>query len=131
MRRTLWRGTLLAAAGALPILFSGVFLKQDALADWGWLIFLAGMALIALGLIPYRRLCKLEMNPNQLIIKDENFIDYYVKNKLVMSIPIDSIANIDYIEKNQLYGIDITLKSNKKMFLPYFTQRTAQQVIQG
>lgn len=144
MRKTLWQGTFLAGIGALLIVTCGAFLPPPLMRTWGFFIFLAAIALITLGLLPYRRLKRLEENPYALFIDDQTNLRFCSKNKLLLTIPLDSIQSTTYLEKNDRYGIAIFLKNPppKKievqpnvnlsrfsdpscdLFLPYFSERT-------
>jgi hypothetical protein len=115
---------------------------------WGLPLFFAGMGLIAWGLIPYRKLKKLEENPNRIIL-DGTSIGYAAGSKLLFTLPVEAIDRVAYLENGSSYGIGITLKfplpvklrgedprfdlsafratslskHNCDLFLPYFSHR--------
>jgi hypothetical protein len=95
MRRTLFRGTWMAGIGVFLILGIGAFLPPQHMKTWGIFVFLAGIALITLGLLPYKRLKKLEENPNLLKI-DQTSFHYFLNGKKRFSIPIASIHHLGY-----------------------------------
>lgn len=132
-RRTLLKGTVFAALGALLLLWGGAGLDLPTLSKWGWLIFLVAIGLIALGLIPYRRLNRLENNPYELRVDNQAITLLHQGNKL-FAYPIDAISRVGYYKRDDLYGIKIWLKEGleKKhygadIFLPYFSERSYKE----
>jgi hypothetical protein len=147
---TLIRGTVLGAIGICLILYTGIFLPPIALQYWGSLILLVGGGLITWGLLPYRRLRRLEVKPYEIVAVENKALHYLSNGKSLFSIPTQSIHRITYFEKNKDYGIAIHLKyplpekirvqdvrfnfdafqkkSLKKydcdLFLPYFSERS-------
>lgn len=96
MRRTLFRGTLVAGGGVCLLLVVGALLQLQYMKLWGAAVFLIGIALITLGLLPYKRLKKLEEKPSTLTV-DQTALHYSSKGKIRFSIPIVSIARLDYM----------------------------------
>jgi hypothetical protein len=106
--------------------------------------------MITLGLLPYKRLKRLEEKPNTITIEGEEWLHFSAKGKSLFSIPIPSIDHISYTNKTNHYGIAVFLKDPlpKKLrvqdthfdlaafykqshnqyqcdlFLPYFSQRS-------
>lgn len=119
MKWRLFLGSFLAIAGACLILFAGIF----AVPKWGLLFFLFGIGLIALGLIPYRLLQRLELKPNELEIL-ENGLIYRKKGMLEWQLPFGSIQDVSFYEDNWRYGIKLTVENSWELFLPYFTKRS-------
>lgn len=110
MQHTLWRGTILGIAGAACLLVPGIFMPLDVMQVWGFPLFIAGIGLIAFGLIPYRKLKKLEENPNRIIL-EETSIGYAAGGKLLFTLPVEAIDRVAFLENTSSYGICITLKS--------------------
>lgn len=146
---TLWRGTCLACAGALLLNISAIFFPSNILKYWGFPIFLLSIFFVALGLIPYLRLRKLENSPNTLIINNGEYLFFSTSEKPLFSIPLTAIEECIFIKKKHLYGIKIRLNNPLKkriityspfdfnpyirvsqknnecnLFLPYFTKRS-------
>lgn len=150
LRRALLRGSCLAAAGGACLLLPGIFMPLPVMQVWGLPLFLAGMGLIALGLIPYRKLKALEENPYRIILEGTSALKFTSKGKPLFTLPRVSIKQIGYTEEEKTYGIAITLKSplpeklriekegfdlagfrdrslkqhNCDLFLPYFSRRS-------
>jgi hypothetical protein len=130
---------------------SGSLIPAAKLWAWGLPIFLTSIALITLGMLPYRKLKLLEMNP--YILKwDDEWLHFVTKGKTLFSIPLVSIAETKYVQKGKGYGIGLWLKKPlpQKMivcdrhfdldaymkrsqsehgcdlFFPYFTERSAR-----
>ncbi|MFZ0565073.1 MAG: hypothetical protein WAM28_02660 [Chlamydiales bacterium] len=152
--RTLKKGGFIAAAGAFLIILGGTFLPINQLKIWGIPIFLVGMVLIAIGFLPFKKLYRVQCKPHELSYDGESFI-FLERGKPLFKIPEASIQKIAYLEKNNLYGLAIWLKhpivekvrvlqphfdieaftrdsatrfEGCDLFLPYFTQRSWQNM---
>lgn len=108
-RQLLFRGTPIASLGILLLSYGGVFLSPSQLNIWGIPLVLLSIMLIAIGLIPYRRLCRLESTPDCLVL-DTTGMTLVQQGKRRYMIPHDSIEKMEYIEKGGDYGIGIWLK---------------------
>lgn len=89
------------------------------------MILIAGLGLIALGLIPYRRLQRLEVRPNELVISEHGLI-YYKGGDLQWKLPYSSIQRLSFQETAWRYGIALDVEGRFDLFLPYFTKRSFQ-----
>jgi len=151
------RGGWIAAAGAVMIVLGGTMLPLAYLKIWGLPLFLAGLVLIAIGWLPYRQLQRLELKPHSLDYDGEYFL--FVKDgKPLFKIPESSIAKLEYVEKEHLYGLAIWLKKPVEekvrvlqarfnfeafvsdsasrfqgcdLFLPYFTERSVKCLLES
>lgn len=127
MRLFLLRGSWIAGAGALMIIIAGTFLPVKFLTLWGIPIFFAGIFLIALGLLPYRRLAKLEIKPHTLTYDGEFYI-FAKQGKPLFKISEKSIQKMIYVEKGNVYGIAIWLQrplvERVKVLQPHFNFAT-------
>lgn len=121
------KGTILASLGIIPMLYGALFLNKETLGTWGIGLYLSGMALIAIGLIPYRNLSRAQKNPNEIIISEDESITYKSKGKLAFTLPIKEIHSIRYLEREHLYGIELII-NGKSVFLPYFTEKSYERV---
>lgn len=137
LRFTLWKGTLMAALGASVLLYAGLYMPVDTLNKWGLPMLLVGGGLITLGLLPYRKLKRLEIKPDELMLS-ETHLQFTSQGKLMITIPLQSIDKTAYLEEGRQYGIGVWLKkplprlpsSQQKMqrfgcslFFPYFSER--------
>lgn len=122
-RKILLKGTFLASCGAL-LWLAACFMPPALLKHWGLPIFLLGSGLIALGLIPYRRLTQLEVIPNELVL-DKNALHYFQKKRLVFSIPINDMQQMFYVEQRGKYGLAVKLK-DYDFFFPYFSKSSCK-----
>lgn len=125
-RRTLFRGTLLAGIGAFTLLFSGAFLPVSTLKIWGLPIFFVSIGLIAVGMVPYRRLCHCEENPDKIVIGQDEVLRYFQENKEVANLPFSAIDKITPVDG----GIKIALKTGQSLFFPNFSPRSCQTLKQ-
>ncbi|NGX43129.1 MAG: hypothetical protein K940chlam7_01420 [Chlamydiae bacterium] len=135
LRKVLFRGTSLATIGILPMLYSVLFFDVDMLSRWGVPIFLWGLILIGLGMIPHRRLTQLEKNPNKFHVVGNNEIQYFSHGEKTVTIPYSAIEKMSYLDRNSIYGICIWIKNpppkKVKVHTPNFAmeryQRTSQK----
>jgi hypothetical protein len=154
-RSVLFRGTLLASLGGLLILF-GSFFSKGVLTSWGLPLYLIGIYLISLGLLPHRKLLLLETSPNEIHINSVLILIFKVKGTTLFSVPCVSLTKMSYIEKGSDYGIafwfsnssfknvliyshkvkldDLQSESKKKygcdIFLPYFSKRSYTEMVE-
>lgn len=152
-KAALIKGSSIAGVGILSWVLGAVFMDRQQLQDYGWLVFLFGLVLLAVGMIPYKRLTRLENSPNEIVFDGEIF-SYYRRGLPAFTIPAESIKETIYLEKTEPYGIGIQLKTplpkpvtvqdphldmvdfQKKsqrgygcdLFLPYFSRRTYQEL---
>ncbi len=110
MRSLLLRGSLLAGAGALLLVTAGAFLPTAHLKIWGLPLLIVAFLFITIGLLPYRRLTKLEVQSNELHYDGTSLL-FVSKGKPVLRIPAASIAMLCYREEDPHYGLCIQLKT--------------------
>ncbi len=154
LNHSLKRGAILGGAGALLLIIGGTFLPLSLLKIVGIPLFLTGMALIALGLWPYRQLSRLQLHPHLLQVDAES-LTFKRNGKPLMQIPLTCLEKMDYLEKEDLYGIGIWLKKQSRekikvlqphfdgaafmahsqqqfegcdLFMPYFTEATWKEI---
>jgi hypothetical protein len=109
--RTLARGSVAAGLGIVIILIAGMELPASQLAIWGIPILLLGLALIALGLIPYRIIARRRDNPDILTVTDEG-VHYTQMGKPTLTIPFDALARVSYLSNPPAYGVLVKLKEH-------------------
>lgn len=148
-RKKVIRGTGIALVGVLLIVYFGSFVTPENLHLIGLPVLFFGGFLIALGLIPLRRLSKLDRNPDEVALTAKYF-HYLQGGAPILTIPLDCIASLQYSETGAQYGIALSLKrkngidvlvhppgfnlnrfierSRKKtgadLFFPYFARRS-------
>ena len=148
-----WRGVFLAISGAFLLLYGGIFTAAEELEKWGTTIWLVSISLIALGWIPYKRLCWLENHPDELIITDKDLL-HYISSGPVVTIDLKQIDSVNYLEKRLLYGIAISFRRplahpleqpkvsfsmrvlqslflrdvERDLFLPFFSEETKKEI---
>ena len=109
LKHTLLKGAAIANLGALIVIFSGSFLPLSLMKDWGLILFLFAMILVTAGLLPYRKMAKLQANPNQFILLDPNHAAFIEKGKKLLTLPLSSVKKSEYIEDSRVYGIALWL----------------------
>lgn len=107
LKKSLFWGTLKATLGLLVMFFGGPFL------------FIPGVLLIGWGLIPYRKLKKLENNPYTIHLTETHLI---LRTKKSTAISLNEIEKMEYVD-GMPFGILITTKE-RTLFAPYFSKRT-------
>lgn len=112
-RRKMFKGTIIALLGILVIFFGGSQVTPHNIHLIGLPILLLGAALIAYGLVPLRRLTKHDQHPSELSASKKH-LQYSVNGKLLFTLPIDSLSDMHYVEKTNLYGIALSLKDKTK-----------------
>jgi len=91
------------------ILLGGTVLPLEQLKFWGIPIFISGITLIAIGLMPYKRLSQLQLKPHEIHYDGEALL-FCKQGGALFKIQESSIAKMEYREKEKLYGIAIFLK---------------------
>lgn len=155
LRATLFRGFAVALIGICILLVAGSYLPVESLHKWGWGLFLIALGLITWGMLPYRRLSRLQVKPDELVLLDQNHMTYVQRGKKILTIPVSSIAQMRYISHPSAYGIAIWLKPSPSkpviahqafkeveqmrkqgqrinkadVFLPYFNQRAYDELM--
>ena len=107
------RGSYSGALGVALWLYGGIFLSTSSLTFWGWPIFLIGLILIAWGLLPYRKLTRLENNPNEIILTDLEELYFSMQGTSTFKIALENIEEMAYLDDNSHYGIGLWIKSPK------------------
>ncbi len=109
-KRVLFRGTLLATIGFLPILYCGTFMPVDQLKIWGLPVLLIGGAFVTVGLLPYRRLTLLEVEPYEIEVEGDIRLHFGKSGKKLLSIQRVSIECLEWVDDGKIYGIGVKLK---------------------
>lgn len=149
LRKFLLRGTLIAGLGAFLLLLGGTLLPLHTLQIWGIPVMVVAFVLIAMGLVPYRRLAKKQIHPDKLLCEEEQWTFVY-RGKPLFKIPAQSIDTLTFREEGEVYGLCFQLKRPlekqisvmKKgslitrfmqegcdLFLPYFSKRAHTELI--
>ncbi len=149
MKSSLFKGTFIAAIGALVMVYTGTFLSPSELTKYGFFFFATGCGLITFGLLPYRKLCALEKSPHEMYITQGDQLFYFSNRRRVFSLSLEMIEMVSYVDDSSHYGILINLKdhiagkgvifeplfaslyhrnSSGKgyLFLPYFSKRSCE-----
>jgi hypothetical protein len=154
MRRVLFKGFTIALMGIMGLLFGTIFIPLSLMKIWGLSLFLVCLGLITFGLLPYRRLSRLQAKPDELSINSLNELSYYSRGRKIMTLPLNSIIKMTYIQHPMNYGIALWLKSTKNLalkthqssfvdilrqkgekiggadlFLPYFNERAYHELV--
>ena len=122
-RHLIRRSLLFVLPGFLLLFYMGVFLKTSALEKWGLLGFALSFILISAGMIPYRRIIRLETTPHSLSFEKEGLCFTHAK-KGTFVFPIDQIKAFHFVQRKGFYGIRLQLSGGKHFLLPYFSQKT-------
>ena len=121
--RQLYIGTFLALGGLTLLLWVFYFYPPQQLKKIGCIVFILSCALMAAGLLPVRRLYKLQLLPHKLCLDSEG-ITFYKGSSPFFVCVWSEIGAISYHNSNYSPGITITLKNQKSYFLSFFTQKS-------
>ena len=116
------RGTFMAAIGLGAMIFASIEIGPTLLSKSGIFIFLFGVFMIGYGLLPYRKMMRLELSPHHLFV-DEEVIEY-VHDKKIEQIATKEIASIEYYQNTTGYGIKIKKQDGSTIVMPFFSKRT-------
>jgi len=128
LKKSLFSGMVKASIGITLIVMTGTFLPLPQLQTWGLPIFFASLLLIIIGLVPYKKLSRLQTNPYHLRIEEEKLILLSPKLIPLQTLPIDTMQEISHTTHNHIYGITIILKDGEKHFFPYFSKRSFDEL---
>ena len=156
LNRALKKGAWLGGIGGLLLIWGGTLLPLALLKIWGIPLFCTGMACISTGLLPYRKLTRLQLKPHAIHSHGDEWI-FLRSGRPLLKIPLCSLEKMTYIEKDKIYGLGLWLKcpivekvkvlqpyfnyatftkqSRKKfegcdLFLPYFSKRVAKALLE-
>jgi hypothetical protein len=110
LKHTLFRGCWIAFLGVALLLFGGTFVSLSFLQHFGFFLFLASIALITIGLLPYRKYTQMQLNP-AVLIRNETSIAYYFKGKKILTIPMKSGSEWNYVNDPLRYGILLSVQN--------------------
>jgi hypothetical protein len=122
-RHLIQRSLLFACPGFFLIFYMGVFLPVSSLERWGIWGFISAFILISCGMIPYRRITRLELHPHSLSLGREGFYFHHTR-KGEKFFSFQEIQTAYFIQKKGFYGIRLHLKEKKSFLLPYFSETT-------
>lgn len=118
-KRLLIKGTILSFIGITLLIGMGTFAPVSMLSSWGIPTFFIGIFLIGGGLIPYRKLTRLETCPHQLLLNNNSLTFISTRGNHVV-VPYEAVEKVSYIETRNRYGIRLELKEGDPLFFPYF-----------
>lgn len=132
MRHVLFRGFSIAFIGILFLVLSGIYFPASTLKMWGWLIFFFSLTLLTWGLLPYRRLSRFQLNPDELVIAkgkgNGNGLYYISKGKKILSFQLESVHHISYIDNSEHYGIAFFFKKSAHSSIVIYEEAGAKKV---
>lgn len=140
-KKLLLSGTLVASAGILLMLVSGLALSVETLEVWGLPVLGISLAMITAGLLPYKRLTRLEVQPHELLLTADHEIHFYYNHRPCFTLSWDNIAKTAYVDHPSHYGIALWLKNpdpailkcyNRKdcdLFFPFFSPNSYQEMV--
>jgi hypothetical protein len=109
-KSVLIRGTILGALGLSIWLFGGIFLSISTLTLWGWPILICGGLLITWGLLPYRKLIRLENCPNEIVITELEELLFSQQGRPLLMVYLENIEELAFLDDDNRYGIGLWVK---------------------
>lgn len=154
IKRALLKGSSIAFFGMLPLIYSTLYIGPGPLSYIGMALYFFGLAMIAVGMVPYRNLTFLERHPHKLALVNNEGLIYFHKGKQTLTVPLSKIEALNYFEGKETYGIAIRIKRDVPekiivhnpsfnveefqrlsqkgfgcdLFLQYFSKRSFQQI---
>lgn len=152
LRQTLLKGYFLAGAGILLLILPAIFMRVKTLTFFGPFSVFLSFLLITIGLLPTRRLKKLEIFPHEISFLSDAELLFSLKRKPSFILSLNEIENLTYKDFESLYGIaffltkdaviklvdprfDMTrfqINSKKRygcdLFLPYFSKTSFESL---
>lgn len=114
LRAALIRGTFFASLGVLALIVATTYMSVEYMMTWGILLLLIGGGLMVYGLIPYRKLNRMENEPSELMLIDDEYLQLITFGKQQYTIPLSMIKKSSYIEKGNEYGIGLWFTQDPK-----------------
>ncbi len=117
------------------IMLGGTLLPLALLKIWGAPLFCVGMTCISIGLLPYRKLTRLQLKPHAIHSSGHELI-FLKSGKPLFKVLLGSLEKIEYLEKEETYGLGLWLKrpveAKVKVLQPRFnfsrfTQRSMEE----
>lgn len=127
LKDALFKGSALAILGILTLTAAAIFLPAARLQESGSLIFFISILLIAVGLIPYRQLSRLQLNPSRLSFDSEE-IHYFQRGKKILTIPLASLSNWNFIDDPFHYGMTATIQKPPYPLLTIYYPREVKKL---
>lgn len=144
-RSLLLRGTLFASVGIAFLIYAGMAFSVQNLEFWGLPILGVSLALITAGLLPYKRMARLEVQPYELLLTSDQGIRFFQNRVLCCKLSWDNIARIVYVDHPRRYGIALWLKNQEQaegkmiqkcrlrygcdLFFPFFSKRSHLEMV--
>lgn len=129
-RKTLFRGTAVSLIGISALFYAYFYVSENTLEKWGWAFYLWGLLLIVWGMLPYRRLLKIEDLPFELWSTgtgELELLNFGKNNRPFWKIFANKISSFSFKGDSTYYGIEIHA-GDKKYFCPYFSRRTCEEL---
>ena len=129
IQRSLFTGFSLAFLGGLGIFAGGILMPLPLLQKWGWLLFLFSLGLITAGLLPYRKLTRLQNKPNEIRVMEQGDLEFWVRGQCKLLLSFGDIERLEYCEKNKdVFGIAVWMKEGAYFFFQYFSKRSFEEL---
>lgn len=131
LHQTLLKGFGLALIGIFGLLYGSIYVDLSILQMWGFTLFIVSLGLIVMGLLPYRRLSRLQINPNKLCLVEPHQLEFYAQDRLLLIIPMEAIARLEYVANSSLYGIALWIKPTNSVIVKGFPEEVKNLKQQG
>lgn len=116
IEKHLLKGSCIALVGVLT-LFIAYYSYTPLIQTFSQLFLWIGIALIAAGLIPYKKLSKLEIDP-YVLYADTTELSLMTRQKCLLKIPLILIQHVSHVETSNIFGMALHLHSQSAIVLP-------------
>lgn len=115
LKQKLFKGFFIALVGVIAMVSAGIFLPGPLLSKLGLFVYIFGFGLITIGLLPYRKLSRLQNKPNELRLTGEDRLEFWAKGQCRLIIPIRCLKGFAYTETENGNGITFYLNHPSEM----------------
>ena len=113
-----------SSASAFPILifllFVGIFGTPLFFSIWGLISFVTSMGIATRGILLFLKLKRLKNYPHKIRLMKTIWECSFFMKKTMTLFPSE-IVSIDYVQKKNMYGINLQTKT-QTVFLPFFSR---------
>jgi len=149
-KKLLFRGSLFAVIGAAILIYMAVAFSVHQLQVWGFALWSISILLIAFGLVPLKRINRLETRPHEILLSSDRELAFFLNKRKEVTLPFDRIEKIEFYDDGRIYGIAFHLKApcrqpgfewiylpqiwwikwktQSQLFLPFFTKRSFNEL---
>ncbi|MCB1114279.1 MAG: hypothetical protein KDK62_05940 [Chlamydiia bacterium] len=122
LKKHLISSVIMGSLGLLLMIF-GLYLIPDQLFKFFGPVFVVTWIVLGVSWVrPYAILKKLQLSPDELIIRKTTLI---YKGKMI---PFHKIKRVHYLSDKEKYGLKLEFTDGNELFMPYFTKKSFEEM---